>query len=176
MKKIKLILAAAENGVIGNTQSPSGLPWRLPSEMQHFTKTTTGNEKNIVVIGRKTYMTFPPKYRPLPKRQNVILSTSLAQVEEGVLVFNSMQSIMEYLKSHRTDGFEDIFIAGGVQIYNLFLPVADEIYLTTVHADVEGDILCPDLHLENWAEASSEYHPADEKNIYAFTCTRYIKK
>ena len=176
-RKIKLIFAIADNGVIGTTDPNNPLPWRLPRDMKYFKDITIGDGNNVVVMGRKTWDTIPEKFRPLSDRKNIVLSRKAhGNIHAGVPVFDSIQSLMEYLGSDRSGEIGEVFIAGGLAIYRHFLPFAQEIYLTRIHADVEGDVVFDDLDLSNWTKVSSEHNSADEKNIYSFTWEIYEKK
>lgn len=171
---IAIILAIAENGVIGTTNPLMPLPWRLPKDMKFFKKTTTGNGNNIVIMGRKTWDTIDEKYRPLLDRKNIILSTTTDYVHNDAMVFSSKELLMDYL--YNAEWPKEIFIAGGLQIYKQFLPDAREIYITRIHENVQGDVIWNDLDLSDWQLESSVRHEADDKNKYPMTFEKWVRK
>jgi len=173
-KKISIILGIAENMVIGNNDVTKALPWRLPRDMNYFKKTTIGDGRNGVFMGRKTWDTIPEKFRPLGERENMVISATVDFVHDNVKMFRNMDEVHDYFNSEACP--ENIFIAGGLQVYRRFMPFADELYLTKVHAEVDGDVVFDDFNLDNWEEIWSERHEADDKNAYALTFARYIKK
>jgi len=149
---VSLIAAAAENGVIG---SKNAMIWRIPEDLAHFRRTTMGHH---VVLGRRSYEGLK---RPLEGRTVIVLSrrgdchpsrgAEPGNTKSGeVLVARSKQ---EALALARRRGEEELFVAGGEQIYRLFLPIADRIYLTRVHAAYQGDAFFPELG-PDWREAS----------------------
>lgn len=153
---INLIAAMAENRVIGKAGQ---LPWRLPDEMKHFMRLTTGH---TVVMGRKTFESIGCK--PLPNRRNVILSRNPDYAPKGVEVVPTLVKAFELVKPG-----DHVFICGGEQAYRDALPLADRLYLTIVHAKVEGDTHFPELHATHWKLTDSVRHEADERHAYAFT-------
>ena len=170
---IVLILAIANNGVIGTTDPSNHIPWRLPRDTKFFRDNTTGDGNNTVLMGRKTWDTIPPKYRPLPNRKNIVLSRSTASVHADVTVFQSMEEVLKYLESA---DHPIIFIAGGLEIYRQFLPHAHTILITRVDADVKGDVIFDDLDLSGWRRSTTERHEADDKNEHAMIFERYIRR
>jgi len=162
--KISLIAAASENNVIGKDNT---LPWDLPDDLQHFRSITQGHP---IILGRKNYESIG---RPLPNRRNIIVSRQEGLQIEGCDVVPSVEAAIELAKETEQ---EESFIIGGGQIYALALPLADRIYLTRVHAEVEGDVFFPEIKEEEWEEVSREEHPADEKHAYAFAFIAYERK
>jgi len=142
-------LAAAENGVIGRAGT---LPWHLPADLRHFKAVTMGKP---IVMGRKTWASIG---RPLPGRQNIVISRQPGLEFAGAEVVASATAAIEAVPDA-----EEIMIIGGSEIYALFLPLADRIYLTRVHADVDGDARFADLG-DDWQLASDERHAADDRN------------
>lgn len=140
--KLVLIAAVSKNGVIGNQ---GALPWKLPKEMQHFRDTTRGH---TVVMGRKTFETLN---KPLPNRRNVILSKSLKNAPEGVCVYSSWEDARKTIQSDET-----VYICGGAEIYKHFLPLADEVLLTIINAEFNGDTRFPNF--ENGGFNYTGYH------------------
>ncbi len=156
---VSLVLAMAENRVIGRA---GGLPWHLPKDLQCFKKLTVDH---TVIMGRKT---FEEIKQPLANRRNVVISRQPSFQPRGVTVVPSLE---EALALGATES--EVFVIGGGEIFRLALPRADRLYLTLVHAKVEGDTYFPSFDLATWALEEEEHHPADEKHAYAFTFRRY---
>ena len=152
-KMISLVVAASENNVIGVR---GDLPWRLSDDLKRFKALTMGKP---IVMGRKTYESIG---RPLPGRQNIVITRQDSYVADGCDVVNSPEAAIE-----AAGDAEEIMIIGGSHIYESFLPQADRIYLTRVHAEVDGDAFLPELQQDEWSVDSEERHIADENNDYA---------
>lgn len=137
MKKVALILAVDEKNGIGKNND---LAWRIKADMLYFKDITTAtqneNKQNAVIMGRKTWESIPEKFRPLPKRKNIVLSR---QYFDETLSFTSIESALAELE--KNDEVENIFIIGGAQIYNETVKkwLADTIYLTQVFGDFDCD-------------------------------------
>nr|AIA16147.1 Dihydrofolate reductase [uncultured bacterium] len=153
---LSLIVAASENNVIG---LDNDIPWRLPDDWKHFKDTTLGCP---VIMGRKTHESIG---RVLPGRRNIVVSRQKELKIEGCDVVASIQDALALAK---TDAPREIFVIGGEGIFREALPLADRIYLTRVHATVEGDVFFPELNLKEWKEISRERHLADDHHPYAF--------
>lgn len=128
---ISIIAAVALNNVIGRDNS---LLWHISDDLKRF-KSLTLNKP--IIMGRKTYESLP--FKPLPKRRNIVVTRKPGTYFEGALVANSMQEAIETANANN----EEIFICGGAQIYEYFLPFADKIYLTKVFKEYEGDTIFP---------------------------------
>lgn len=152
---ISLVVAAAENNVIG---SANKLPWRLPDDLRRFKALTMGKP---IVMGRKTFESIG---KPLPGRINIVVTRQPELKIEGCVMAPSLDAALEAGATAA-----EIMIIGGADIYRQILPRTDRIYLTRVHAHVEGDAYFPDIVWEDWIEAESDYHPADEHHGYPFT-------
>jgi dihydrofolate reductase len=161
--RISMIAAMAANRVIGQDNR---LPWRLPADLRWFKAKTVGH---TLIMGRKTYDSIG---RPLPWRRMVVITRQEAWRPEGpgkdsVLVVHSLD---EALAVVRQDGTEDeVFIAGGGEIFQQALPIADRIYLTRIGADFPGDAFFPELDAAGWHIVEQEHHDASEENPYPFT-------
>ncbi len=167
MNNIAIIVAISTNNVIGNKDT---IPWRLPRDMKFFKDTTVGN---TVIMGRKTYESFPEKNRPLPNRINIVLSKNDAIVrDKWVMYVNTFQEALE--KADLTEA--NRFLIGGVSIYEEGLRVADTLYITRVHATVEGNIHFPEWNTDDFSLDGSEYHEADEKNEFSMTFEVWHRK
>ena len=159
---ISAIAAVAENNVIGRE---SDLPWHLPDDMKFFQRTTRGHH---VITGRKNYETIPLKYRPLKDRVNIIVTRNKEYEAPGAIVEHSLDDAIEIA---RKAGEDELFIIGGGQVYREAFAedVIDKLYLTIVHAQVEGDTLFPTVDPQRWKEVSREHHAMDEKHEIAFS-------
>jgi len=158
MLHISLVLARADNGVIGNA---GGLPWRLPDDMRRFKALTMGKP---VVMGRKTWDSLPRK--PLPGRTNIVVTRDARFSAEGAVVAHTLDAAMARAQSENP---EEIAIIGGAQIYAAALPRATRIHLTEVHADVEGDTHMPGFDKKIWRETAREDHPPSAEGSIAFS-------
>jgi dihydrofolate reductase len=156
---VSLIAAVAENRIIGRGDE---LPWRLPADMRHFKELTTGH---TVIMGRRTFETLR---QPLPNRRNVVVTRDREYRRTGAEIVHSIEGALSNAR-----GDEEVFVAGGGEIYELALPHADRLYLTIVHAEFEGDTVFPDLNLEEWRLVESIRHNADEKHSIPFSFLTY---
>ena len=151
---VSLIVAASTNNVIG---SDGELPWHLPDDLRNFKRLTTGKP---IIMGRKTFDSIG---RPLPDRRNVVITRDPDYVAAGCDVVSSPAAALELVHDAA-----EVMIIGGGQVYESFLPLADRVYLTRVHAEVDGDAVFPELEKNEWALVSSESHDADDAHCYAF--------
>lgn len=146
MEKI-IIAAVAENGVIGKDGE---IPWHIPEDLQHFKEKTTGH---TVVMGRKTFESLPDSFKPLPDRQNIVLTRSdFSPKNESVNLANSLDEAWEEAEN------EKVFIIGGAGVYRQTLEEADKMILTEIHEEYEGDTYFPDFSEEDWREIEREEH------------------
>ena len=152
---ISLIVAMAQNGVIGRDNS---LPWRLPEDLKRFRAFTLGKP---ILMGRKTFESLG---RPLPGRTNLVLTRDRSWSAQGVIVVHSVEAALTQAASS-----DELVVIGGAEIYRLVLPVARRIYLTHVHADVPGDITFPEFDATQWADVEWTTQPADESHAYPLT-------
>lgn len=159
---ISLVAAVAENGVIGRD---GVLPWRLPGDLRFFKRLTTGH---TIIMGRRTWDEIQ---RPLPDRRNIVITRSEDRDFPGALRAASLDAALALAS---TD--EEVFVIGGGEIFREALPVADRMYLTQVHAVVEGDTRFPAWDPAEWRVASEERFAADERNPHAFTIRRYQRE
>ena len=140
-KRIVLVAAVAENGVIG---ASGGIPWRLPEDFKHFKALTLGH---TLVMGRATYDSIG---RPLPGRTTIVLTRDPGWAVDGVLVAHDLEAALELAD----DLPGDVMIAGGAQVYAAALPIAVEQVLTEVHQSPDGDTFYPDFDRNEWVEAN----------------------
>lgn len=158
--KRALMVAAASNGVIGRNNE---LPWHLPKDLQYFKQTTMGKP---VVMGRKTFESIG---RPLPGRTNIVVTRQTDYQADGIEVVNSLEEGLELAQRHAAEKHVDeIMVIGGAELYKQSLPTIERVYLTKVHAEVEGDAFFPELS-SKWHCVSEEKHGACEKNPYDYS-------
>ncbi|MED5439966.1 MAG: dihydrofolate reductase [Pseudomonadota bacterium] len=166
--KLSMIVAVAENGVIGRNNA---LPWYLPNDLKYFKQTTMGKP---VIMGRKTYESIG---KPLPGRTNIVMTRQADYQPEGVKVVNSVEAARELAESVcLIAGQEEALILGGAEIYTLALPHTDRLYLTEVHADVEGDAFFPEYDKSLWQEVAREDFAAEGPNPYNYSFVVYEAK
>ncbi len=136
---VSIIAAMARNRVIGRD---GGLPWKIPEDMQFFKRTTSGHP---VIMGRKTFATDAGL---LPNRTNIILTRRQDFTVDGAVVCHTLEEALRPYAGRD----EEVFIIGGAEIYRMFLPRADRIYLTVIEADFDGDTYFPDFEWEDYEE------------------------
>jgi len=150
MTGIGLVWAQTTAGVIGKD---GDMPWNLPEDLKHFNKVTSGHP---VIMGRKTWESFPDKYRPLPNRTNIVITRQEGWAgtpeAEGAVVVNSMDTAL--LESQFAPGFEAVWILGGGEIFKQSADLATIAVVTTIDVDAEGDTFAPELD-ENWTFESA---------------------
>jgi len=166
--RTSIIAAIAENNTIGKDQD---LAWHLPDDMQFFKETTAGR---TVIMGRKNYESIPHRFRPLPKRTNIVVTRDRTYSAPGCHVVHSLE---EALKLSKTLDETHAFIIGGGEIYRLALElgVVDDMYITKVHAHVDGDTFFPEIQEDNWKSHTLSHHEKDERHSYSFTILHYKK-
>ena len=158
---VVLVLAAAENGVIGRGDA---LPWELPDDLQHFKRTTLGRP---IIMGRKT---FDSVGFPLPGRRNIVITRDAGWQYEGVTVCHTLdEALAQAFDQALIDGADAAMVVGGAEIYRLALPRADRIVLTRVQGSLHGDVLFDLTLLAGWKETIMDSYEADARNSHAFT-------
>ena len=155
--KLSIIVAVAEYGIIGRDND---LPWYLPADLKRFKRLTMGHH---LLMGRKTFEAIG---RALPGRTTVVISRGQPALPEGVKLAASLDEAITLAAQANDD---EAFVAGGAQIYNLALPRADRLYLTRIHAAIEGDTRFPEVVESDWELVSKEDHEPDEKNKYRYS-------
>jgi dihydrofolate reductase len=163
--KLSIIAAMSTNRVIGRNNA---LPWRLKTDLARFKQLTMGH---WLLMGRKTFESIG---RPLPGRKTVVLTSRPDYAPPGVLVAHSLDEALDL--AGRQDPAEEMFVAGGEQVYRQTIDRARRLYLTLVHHDFEGDAHFPEFEESRWALMSREDHPADADNPYAFSFLTYHRK
>jgi dihydrofolate reductase len=161
---ISLIAAVAANRVIGRNND---LPWHLPDDMKYFMQTTKGH---CVIMGRKNYESIPEKFRPLPNRQNIVVSRQADYLAPGCI---TAQSLPEAISKSDPNLPSEIFLIGGSHVYAEGLALANKLYLTEIHATIEGDVYFPDFDKKAWREISRMPHQTDDRHAFAFDFVIY---
>ncbi len=165
--KIVLIAAFAQNRVVG---IENRLPWHLPEDLKYFKRTTSGK---AIIMGRKTYDSIG---RPLPNRTNIVITRNPDFTAPGIKVVDSLEAAIAMAKEvNLINGVEEVMIIGGASIYESALPIADRLYLTHVHAKVEGDAYFPEVNFQKWTEVNREDYKASDKNPYDYSFVVYEK-
>lgn len=152
---LSFIVAIDEKGAIGYRNQ---LPWHMPADLQHFKKHTVGKP---ILMGRKTFESIG---RPLPQRDNIIVTHDKNFQAVGCHVFHSLDAALEAFKEKA-----EIMIIGGAGIFSQLLPQADRLYLTRIHHTFVADTFLPEIDFSQWQEVEREPHAADERNPYAYT-------
>src|SRR3989344_3873209 len=168
---ISIIAALAENRVIGVNNT---LPWRLPNDLKHFRRLTTGH---AIILGRKNYESIG---KPLPERTNIVITRNRDFHADGCLIAHSLDEALA-LASATAPGVAlpppslaskndpEIFVIGGAEIYRAALARTNRLYLTRVHATIAGDTHFPEFDETEWREISRERHKRDERHAYAYS-------
>ena len=148
--EVAIIVAMTPQGLIGRDNQ---IPWHLPADLQRFKKITMGYP---IIMGRKTFESLPGL---LPGRQHIVLTRNHQFSADGCAVVTNWSQV-EILVEGKA------FVIGGEAIYQYALPIAKELYISIVHADLEGDTYFPDWHEEEWQEVEREFRNKDDKNEY----------
>jgi dihydrofolate reductase len=157
---LSLIVAMTRSGVIGRGGQ---LPWRLSADLRRFKALTMGHH---LIMGRKT---FDSLGRVLPGRTSIVLTRQADyRPPAGVLTASDLDAALALAAEDR-----EPFVIGGGEIFSLALPRADRLYVTWVHADIQGDTYFPELDVKSWKLVSESHHPADDKNEYDSTFSTY---
>jgi dihydrofolate reductase len=157
---LHLIFARAANGAIGKNGT---MPWHLPEDLTHFKRTTLGAP---VIMGRKTWESLPPRFRPLPGRTNVVVTRQRDWQAEGTRVAHALDEALQLCGDA-----PDAWIIGGAEIYAQALPLASTAVVTEIEAEFEGDAFAP-VFGPGWLEQSRERHVAASGLAYSFVTYR----
>ena len=153
--RISLIVAVAENGVIG---ANNHLPWKLPADLKHFKQLTL---RHSMIMGRKTFDSIGT---PLPGRTNIVMTHQKETKIDGALVAHSLEKALLL-----AGDAEEIFVIGGAALFAQALPFAGRIYLTRIHHDFEGDTTWQELDSAHWHETSRQDFSPDAQNPYPYS-------
>jgi len=160
VSELGLIYARARNGVIGRDNA---MPWHLPEDLAHFKATTLGCP---VIMGRKTWDSLPPRFRPLPGRRNIVVTRQADWNAQGAERAGSLeQALASCADSPR------VWVTGGAELYRLALPHADVVEVTVIDQDFEGDAYAPELGAE-WHESARASHVSANGLPYSFLTYR----
>lgn len=155
MSTISLVVAASQNGVIGRD---GAMPWHLPADLKHFKSTTIGKP---IIMGRRTFEAIG---RALPERRNIVVSRRGDIKAEHIDIAHSFEDALA-LGAYA----QEVMVIGGGELYHAALPLAGRVYLTRIHADIEGDTFFPDLSPDEWREVTREKREPDDKNVHALS-------
>jgi dihydrofolate reductase len=161
--KLSLIWAMDQNRLIGNNNS---LPWYLPADLAFFKRTTMGKP---MIMGRKTFDSIG---RPLPGRQNIVITRDSTFSAEGCDIANSIEEAMSLVSEEK----QEAMLIGGASLYLQMLAQADTLYLTQIHHTFSGDTWFPEMDMSQWSEVYREDFEADEKNLHAYSFMQYQRK
>ncbi|MFG6495670.1 dihydrofolate reductase [Fictibacillus sp. UD] len=156
---ISFVVAMDENRAIGKDND---LPWYLPNDLKHFKNVTMGKP---IVMGRKTYESIG---KPLPGRENIVVTRDDNYQAEGTTIVHSVDDVLK-------KDAEELCVIGGTEIFKLFMPVADRLYVTEIHHTFEADTYFPEIIRDEWREVSRKAGIVDEKNKYAHDFVVYEK-
>lgn len=153
--RIALIAAVSDNGIIGRDNR---LPWRLPADLRHFKQLTLDKP---ILMGRRTWESLPGL---LPRRRHILLTRNPGYQAPGCVLVHSLVEAMD-----AAGEAPELMVIGGADLYRQLLPQADQLYLTLVHAQVEGDARFPAWSARDWREIQREDHPTDPEHLLPFS-------
>jgi dihydrofolate reductase len=154
--QLGVIFARARNGVIGKA---GGLPWHLPEDLAHFKQKTMGSP---VIMGRKTWDSLPPKFRPLPGRVNIVVTRQANWESPGAVRATSLAEALALCEGHPR-----AWVVGGAELYAQALPLAQTAEVTEIETDIEGDAFAPSFGTQ-WKEVARERHRSASGLDYSF--------
>lgn len=156
--RVAYVVAMDDNRLIGRDND---LPWRLPDDMAWFRRQTMGKP---CIMGRKTYDSLPPRFRPLPGRLNIVVTRNVDYKAPGAIVAHSVEEALS-----AAGEVEEIVIVGGADLFRRLMPVVNRLYLTQIHGTAEGDVFFTEYDHVRWREVYRQEHSTDERHPYAFT-------
>ena len=166
--RLSMMVAKASNNVIGRNNK---LPWYLPNDLKYFKQVTFGKP---VIMGRKTWESLKG---PLPGRTNIVITRQQQYLAEGAKVVATVDEAITMAENVAfIEGQEEAVIMGGAEIYALALPQTQRLYLTEVHAEVDGDTFFPEYDTSEWKEIGREDFPAEGPNPYDYSFVVYERK
>ncbi|MGF7047482.1 dihydrofolate reductase [Paenibacillus sp. DS2015] len=157
--RITMIWAMGRGGIMGKDND---MPWRLPRDMAFFKEQTLGK---AVVMGRKTWESFGSK--PLKNRTNIIMTRDLGYTTPGAHIIHTLEDAKTFALN------DELIIIGGAQIYEEWLPLANQLIVTKIDEDFEGDIVCPEIDWSQWALIEQIPGVHDDKNPYQYSFNFY---
>ena len=166
---ISLIVAMDKKGIIGKNNQ---LPWKLSADLKHFKQLTIGKP---IIMGRKTFESIPPKFRPLRNRLNIVVTNQRGYPHEGIYIASSINETLSHLKTEVPIAGIDYgaaFVIGGESIYRQTISLADRLEITRIHKRFDGDAFFPQIDENIWNKANT-LESSDEGLEYSFvTYTR----
>ena len=156
---ISMIVAMGENNAIGKDNE---LLWHLPDDFKHFKSVTMGKP---IVMGRKTFESIG---RPLPGRENIVVTRDKLFLVEGVTIVNDIDEAL--LACNK---YDEVMVIGGASFYEQMLSLADKLYVTLVHESFEADAFFPEISMDEWHISEQREHASDEKHAYSFSFMTY---
>lgn len=161
---ISLIVAMDKNRLIGKNND---LPWHLPADLKYFKEVTTGHK---IIMGRKTFESIG---KPLPGRENIILTSNPSYSVEGCTVYHSIEQCLDRIHSDQVAQF---FVIGGSVVFQEFLPYVSRLYITEIEGEFDGDTYFPPLRKEEWVLKSVKEGVVDDKSRYPHRFAVYERK
>ena len=164
---ISHLVALSNNFVIGVNND---LPWKLKKDLQHF---STYTQNKAIVMGRKTYESIG---RPLPKRKNIVISSTL-NAQEGIEIVSSLDQGIQVASQWNKDNAtsEEIVLIGGGYVFEESKDMVNKLVLTRVECEIVGDVFYPQINLDYWKKVSSEAFEQDDENEYNFKVETFVK-
>ena len=164
---ISHLLALSKNFVIGKDHD---LPWKLKKDLQHFSSYT---QNKAIVMGRKTYESIG---RPLPKRKNIVISSTL-NAQEGIEIVSSLDQGIQVASQWNKDNMKskEIVLIGGGYVFEESKDMVNKLVLTRVECEIVGDVFYPQINLDYWKKVSSEAFEQDDENEYNFKVETFVK-
>ena len=164
---LSIIVAVAENGTMGKNNA---LPWNLPDDLRNFKRVTLG--KPIVMV-RKPFESIG---RPLPGRTNIVISRNPHFSADGIEVASNIEDALHLAERIATrDGSDELMVIGGAEVYKAALPRAGKLYVTEIHAAIEGDTQLPAIDWSEWRELRRERHVAMAPNTHDYSFVVYVR-
>ena len=160
---ISIIVATSLNNVIGKDNT---IPWNLPTDMKFFKEKTLNH---TVIMGRKCWESIPEKFRPLPKRTNIVITRDVDYIANGAEISHNLIELLEKYK----DTDDEIFVIGGAEIYKEAFKYASKFYLTRIFEEIDGDIFLEGFDINEWKWIDSS--DMSEENSYKFRFEFYSK-
>ena len=158
---ISMIVAMGSQREIGKDNA---MLWHLPADFKHFKTVTMGKP---ILMGRKTFESIG---RPLPGRENIVITRNKDFTAEGITVVHSVDAALEAAKQ-----YDEVMIIGGDSFYQQMLPLSERLYITEVHHAFKADAFFPEISLDSWCESERVEHKADDKHAYDFSFVSYTR-
>ncbi|MCT4664200.1 MAG: dihydrofolate reductase [Flavobacteriales bacterium] len=172
--KVKIIVAVDQEFGIGKDND---LMWHLPEDMRFFKETTSGQ---IIISGRKNYISIPEKFRPLPNRENIVLTRdkNFQEKHPQLFIANSWENVNNFVNQLIAKNPKEVYIIGGGEIYRQALDLleVEEMWITHVHHTFSAEVFFPEIDHNRWQKVSESHFPEKEKRAYSFSICKYIPR